>query len=174
MPAVSDDMILDVVNQADIPVGQIRRADVFAQHANFRVSHILIFNSQGELLLQRLAFGRKRNPGAWGSSVASYLFASESYWEAANRRVREELGIPTPVLTFIGRTQMMDDGCSKFISIFVARHDGPFIFDPSHIEEVEFVTPAHIERMIADHTRTFTPTFIQVFRYYESISLLRG
>ncbi len=167
-------MIVDVVNQADLPVGHVRRADIFVRHVNFRVSHVLMFNSNGQLLIQRLAFDRKRNPGAWGSSVASYLFASESYWEAAHRRVEEELGIPAPILTFIGRTEMIDDGCLKFIGIFVARHDGPFTFDRSHIADVEFVSPALIERMIGDHSRMFTPTFIQVFRYYQSISLSRG
>lgn len=168
MPVVSEDMILDAVNQADVPIGHIKREDVFATHVGFRVAHVLIFNSQGQLLLQRLAAGRKRNPGAWGSSVASYLFASESYQAAASRRVTEELGVIAPSLTFLGKTEMMDDGCLKFISIFTMNYDGPFVLDRSHIEEIEFLLPVRVRGMIDDGTRQFTPTFLHVFRYYAS------
>jgi isopentenyldiphosphate isomerase len=171
MPAVSEDMLLDQVNQADIPIGHVRRRDVFAERAGFRVAHVLIFDSRGQLLLQRLALSRNRNPGAWGSSVASYLFASESYDAAAIRRLREELGVTTSRPSFFGKTEMMDDGCLKFICVFTLKHDGPFAVDRSHIGEVEFVLPLGVQQMIDDGTRQFTPTFLQVFRYYRSRSL---
>jgi len=151
-----------------VAVGHIRRRDVFAEHADFRVVHVLIFNVQGQILLQRLAFNRKRNPGAWGSSVASYLFASETYEAAAMRRVKEELGVIATPLTFIGKTEMMDDGCLKFISVFTMNHDGSFAVDRSHIKKIEFVSPFLIEQMIDDGTRQFTPTFLHVFRYLQS------
>jgi isopentenyldiphosphate isomerase len=166
---VSGSMIVDVVDQADIPVGVIPRTDVFRKHANFRVSHVLIFNSEGELLLQRLALSRDRNPGTWGSSVASYLFSSEDYLQAAQRRVEQELGISGLVLIRLGKTQMVDDGCLKFISVFRSLSEGPFRYDPSHIDRVEFVSIPGLRRMITTHERRFTPTFLRVFEFYESI-----
>jgi isopentenyl-diphosphate Delta-isomerase len=168
VPVVGDNMILDLVDQADVPIGHVRREDVFARHAGFRVSHVLIFSSRGQLLLQRLALGRERNPGAWGSSVASYLFASESYETAARRRIQQELGVIPPPLTFLGKTEMVDDGCLKFISVFTMNYDGPFTVDRSHIEEIEFVSPFQIQEMIQTGTRLFTPTFFQVFRFYQA------
>jgi isopentenyldiphosphate isomerase len=168
MPVVSEDMILDAVNQADVPIGLVKREDVFATHAGFRVAHVLVFNSRGRLLIQRLAPSRKRNPGAWGSSVAAYLFASENYQAAAARRVTEELGVTATSLTFVGKTSMMDDGCLKFISVFMMRSDGPFLFDHSHIAEIEFAPPPQIQEMINNCTRQFTPTFLHVFQYFGS------
>jgi isopentenyldiphosphate isomerase len=168
MPVVSENMILDQVNQADVPIGHVRRSDVFAEHAGFRVAHVLVFNSTGELLLQRLALSRKRNPGAWGSSVASYLFASESYEAAATRRFGEELGVTVPPLTFLGKTEMLDDGCLKFITVFTTRSDGPFRPIRSQIDDLKFDLPVRIERMIADGNRPFTPTFTHVFGFYMS------
>jgi len=170
MPAVSEDMILDQVNQSDVPVGQVVRRDVFAKHAGFRVAHVLIVNSEGKLLLQRLALSRKRNPGAWGSSVASYLFASESYEAAAARRVKEELGVTGSLLTFLGKTEMMDDGCLKFIGVFTMSYDGPFTIDRSQILGIEFVSLRSLQRMVDGGARQFTPTFLQVFRFYSSRS----
>jgi isopentenyldiphosphate isomerase len=166
---VSEAMIIDVVDQADTPVGVIPRADVFQKHANFRVSHVLIFNSQRKLLLQRLALGRNRNPGAWGSSVACYLFSSEDYAQAARRRASQELGISDCPLVPLGKTEMVDDGCLKFISVFQSFSEGPFHYDSSHIDQVEFVSIPDLHRMIANRERRFTPTFLRVFEFYESI-----
>jgi isopentenyl-diphosphate Delta-isomerase len=170
MPAVSEDMVVDQVDQTDSPIGLVRREDVFAKHAGFRVAHVLIFNSQRQLLLQRLALSRSRNPGAWGSSVASYLFASESYEEAAKRRVYEELGVPDPWPVFVGKTEMVDDGCLKFIGVFSMEYDGPFRVDRDHIAEIEFTDPLEIQRMIDGAPQQFTATFRHVFRYFRSLS----
>jgi isopentenyldiphosphate isomerase len=169
MTAVGEAMLIDVVDQADTPVGIIPRAEVFQKRANFRVSHVLIFDSRGELLLQRLALSRNRNPGAWGSSVASYLFSSEDYLQAAQRRVRQELGISDLPLVPLGKTEMFDEGCLKFISVFQSRSEGPFRYDQSHIDRVEFVSIAEIFRLIESGSRIFTPTFLQVFRFYCSL-----
>jgi isopentenyl-diphosphate Delta-isomerase len=169
MTAVGDAMIIDVVDQADTPVGIISRSEVFRKHANFRVAHVLILNSHGELLLQRLALSRNRNPGAWGSSVASYLFSSEDYVQAAERRVSEELGISDFQLVPLGKTEMVDDGCLKFISVFRSFSEGPFHSDPAHIDRVEFVSTSQISRMIKSGSRVFTPTFLHVFQFYQSL-----
>jgi hypothetical protein len=151
MAVSGEAMIIDAVDQADNPVGTIPRAEVFRKHANFRVSHVLIFNSRGDMLLQRLALSRNRNPGAWGSSVASYLFSSD---------------LP---LVPLGKTEMVDDGCLKFISVFQSFDEGPFRYDPSHIDRVEFVPVPEIRRMIESGSRTFTPTFLRVFEFYRSL-----
>ena len=118
MSAVSEEMVIDAVDQSDSPTSIIRRDEVFRRRANFRVVHILVFNRRGELLLQQLSRTRTRHPGYWGSSVAGYNFAGESYEAAAGRRLGEELGIDGVPLTYIGKTSMEDDGCQKFIGYF--------------------------------------------------------
>lgn len=162
-------MIIDTVDRTDTPIGRIDRAEVFQKHANFRVSHVLVFNSKRELLLQKLALTRNRNPGAWGSSVASYLFSSETYRQAAERRMAQELGISAFSLVSLGKTEMVDDGCLKFIGVFESFNDGPFSYDPSHIDRIEFAAISAIRRMIKTGERVFTPTFLRVFGFFQSL-----
>ncbi len=118
MPAVSEEMVIDVVDQNDSPVGMIRRNEVFTRRANFRVVHDLVFNQRGELLVQQLASTRTRHPGYWGSSVAGYIFAGESYEAAARRRLGEELGIYGVPLNYIGKTSMEDDAVTSSSAYF--------------------------------------------------------
>jgi len=168
MTTVSENMIVDAVDQRDLPISRIPRNQVFRLRANFRVVHDLIFNFRGELLVQQLASTRERHPGYWGSSVAAYLFAGESYRAAAERRLAEELGVRDVPLAYVGKTSMEDDGSQKFISVFTATCDGPFSFDRSHIERLEFLPRQVIHELQAAGSRTFTPTFLRVLSFYES------
>jgi isopentenyldiphosphate isomerase len=168
MPHAIEDMTIDVVDENDIPISTIKRNEVFMQRANFHVAHNLIFNSRGELLVQRLANRRIRHPGYWGSSVAAYIFAGESYEGAAQRRLGQELGVHGVPLSYVGKTSMEDEGCHKFIGVFAANHDGPFSFDPDHIHSLEFLSRSVIHELHAAGSRSFTPTFLRVLSFYES------
>lgn len=168
MPQVTEEMTIDVVDQKDVPIGVIERDEVFKQRANFRVAHNLIFNSRGELLIQQLASSRIRHPGYWGSSVAAYIFAGESYESAAERRLGQELDLHGVRLNFVGKTSMKDEGCHKFIGVFMANHNGPFSFDPHHIASLEFLALPVVHELHAAGSRQFTPTFLQVLSFYES------
>jgi isopentenyldiphosphate isomerase len=165
MTAVGPAMIIDAVDQSDIPVAQIHRSEVFQRHANFRVSHVFVFNSSGALLIQRLALMRPRHAGYWGSSVAAYLFSHEDYRTAAVRRMAEELGITGAQVHLISKDSMNDEGSIKFVSLFVARYNGPFEFDHEHIDRLEFRSLPQIEAMMRSGVR-FTPTFHHVFNSY--------
>jgi len=168
MASISSEMLIDAVSGNDVPVGVIARAEVFQRHANFRVAHDLIFNSSGELLIQELARTRLRHPGYWGSSVAAYLFVGESYREAAERRLTEELGVPALYLDFVGKISMNDDGSQKFIGIFTGVYDGPFTPDKEQIGDLEFLPLKQIHALHDSSTRLFTPTFLKVLEFYES------
>jgi isopentenyldiphosphate isomerase len=168
MATVSEGMIIDRVDRDDEPIGTIQRDEVFVKQAGFRVAHDLVFNSGGELLVQQLARTRTRHPGYWGSSVAAYLFAGESYQAAAERRLAQELGVRGVPLRYIGKTSMVDEGSEKFIGVFAATYDGPFHFDKNHIEKIEFLSLGVIHELHASAARIFTPTFLTVLGFYES------
>jgi len=109
----------NTVNDNDEITGVIEHSRVFAHHAMFRVVHLFLFNHNNELLLQQLSPQRERHPAAWGSSVAGYVLAGETYEQAATRRVQQELGV-TCDLHHFGKTTMIDEGCKKFITLFLA------------------------------------------------------
>ena len=161
MTSVTQGMLVDVVNANDVPVAVISRDEVFRKRANFRVVHDLIFNSSGELLIQELVRTRLRHPGYWGSSVAAYLFAGESYRSAAERRLAQELGVAAVNLDFVGKVSMEDEGCQKFVGVFTGIHDGPFSFDKQHIEKLEFLPIQQIHELRDSSSRLFTPTFLE-------------
>ncbi len=168
MLAVSEEMIIDAVDRLDSPIGEVERSEVFRYQINFRVVHIFVFNRRGELLVQQLANTRARHPRYWGSSVAGYLFAGESYEAAAQRRLAQELGVSDAGLTQLGKTSMSDEGCLKFICVFSTVHEGPFHFDHEHIRALDLVSIPEIRKLQNRGAVAFTPTFIRVLDFYES------
>jgi isopentenyldiphosphate isomerase len=156
-------MLLDQVDSRDRPIGSVLRADVFRRQANFRVAHILLFSRKGQLMLQKIAPTHPRHPLHWGSSVAGYVKAGESYKEAARRKLKEELGIEDISLKFLGKTSMLDEGVKKFIAVFTATYDGPLEPNPDDFAALEFVPLSRLQtRKVKRH---FTPTFEHVLKY---------
>jgi isopentenyldiphosphate isomerase len=157
------DMIVATVDDHDGTLGTMARKFVLSTGHNFRVAHLLLSNAKGDILLQQLARTRERHPLAWGASVACYLFANETFEEAIHRRVVQELACEPASIKYLEKTAMRDGESLKFIGVFTATAEGPFHPDPTHIERVEFVPPATIERELASGARVFTPTFRHIF-----------
>jgi isopentenyl-diphosphate Delta-isomerase len=171
-PSASD--LIDRVDEFDRPIGVVERGSVFEQRANFRVVHIFVFDTASRLLLQRLGRKRERNPLRWGSSVAGYLHANESYEAAARRRLREELDLEGALDT-VGKTMMIDRGCRKFIMLYrtTVSASEPRVAEKGHIEEIRFWELGEIEERLAQNPEAFTETFRHVFRFFQKMVLQR-
>lgn len=171
MPAPSKLSPIDWVDEADRPVRQVERGQAFEVEAKFRVVHVFVFNPPGDLLLQQLGRSRERNPLKWGSSVAGYLHAGESYADGATRRLREELGLRT-TLAKHGSISMQDRSSTKFITLYTTVATNPQILEPDHIETLRFWPLAEISDRLEKEPEQFTETFRYVFRFFRATSRL--
>jgi isopentenyldiphosphate isomerase len=165
MPRAGANALIDRVDEQNRSVGIVARQDVFNEHANFRTVHVLVLNHAGELLLQQLAPTRERHPLRWGSSVAGYIYAGESYGDAAKRRLREELGLETS-LHAVGVTPMEDEDVTKFVGVFVTVADEPRIEEPDHIAAIEFRPQVDVEEDVRRHAGTYTDSFRHVLAFW--------
>lgn len=169
MPAPAASALVDVVDDRDEPIGALERDRVLDEDANFRTAHVLLFDGAGRLLVQQLARGRRRHPLRWGSSVAGYLHAGETYEAAARRRVAEELGIEPP-LAWVGRTSMTDEASTKFVGVFRGQVTGehPRICERDHIERLRWVHLDDLDTELSQEPERFTPTFRHVLAFWRS------
>jgi isopentenyl-diphosphate Delta-isomerase len=164
LPAPSASSLIDQVDPEDRPTGRIQRGEALQRGVNFRTVHVFVFHDQ-QLLLQRLAPTRERHPERWGSSVAAYLFAGESYEAAAHRRLKEELGLEGDLVR-IGKTRMDDEHSLKFVELY-AMQDGPAeIREPEHIAELRLWDLPTLDAAIEQSSAMFTPTFLTLYRFY--------
>lgn len=89
------------------------------------VVHLHVFNSRGELYLQRRPLWKDIQPGKWDTAVGGHVDLGESVEMALRREVREELGITdfTPETL----THYVFESATERELVFVHRttYDGP-------------------------------------------------
>lgn len=83
-----------LVDDQNNQIGLADKATVHTDHTPLhRGFSLFLFNSQGELLLTQRALSKKTFAGIWTNTVCGHPGPKERMEEAAQRRLREELGI---------------------------------------------------------------------------------
>ena len=157
--------IFDIVDDNDVVIGQAPRAQCHGNPALVhRVAHVLVFNRDGALLLQKRAASKDVQPGKWDTSVGGHLDPGESYLQAAYREMEEELGIHDIPLTFLYHSRMGNDYESGKVATYLARYDGAIRFAAREIEAVRFWCVGEIESALG--SGLLTPNFEQEWRLW--------
>ena len=77
--------IFDVVNERDEVIDRQPRNEVHRLGLKHRATHVLVFNSRGEVFLQKRSKEKDRQPGVWDSSASGHLDSGEDYDTCAAR-----------------------------------------------------------------------------------------
>jgi isopentenyl-diphosphate delta-isomerase len=158
----SEQLIL--VDSDDQEVGYLSKLDC---HAGAGVMHrafsIFLFNSDGEILMQRRSAGKPLWPLYWSNSCCSHPRVGESIDLALQRRMQEELGVQCPLI-FLYKFQYQapfgDLGSEcEVCSVYAGTYDGVIHVNQTEIAEVRYATPAALLRQIERDPDGFTPWF---------------
>jgi len=159
--------IFDVVNERDEVVDRQPRSVVHANGLLHRAVHVLVFNSKGDLFLQKRSMKKDREPGVWVSSCSGHVDAGETYDQTAVRELREEIGLavktPPPKLFKIDACKETD---AEFVWIYRCESDGPFQLHPDEIDRGDWFTPEQISRWIAEKPQEFTMSFKLIWKLF--------
>ncbi|GAB4433362.1 MAG: hypothetical protein OHK0040_03910 [bacterium] len=88
--------------------------------------HILVFNSLGELVLQKRSAKKDLYPLMWDTSVGGHLDPKESYFEAAIRECEEELGFKPSKIKKLYSYKMVAENETELVETYFTISDGPF------------------------------------------------
>ena len=89
-----EDELWDVYDRDRVRTGRLcRRGDKLSKGDYHMVVHVCIFNSRGELLIQKRQPFKKGWTNMWDITVGGSALAGDSSCEAAEREVYEELGL---------------------------------------------------------------------------------
>src|ERR1700733_13873706 len=162
LDADSDALIL--VDEADRSLGVLSKA---LCHEGRGVLHrafsLLIFNERGELLIQQRSPAKRLWPMYWSNSCCSHPRGDESLETATQRRLHEELGIRCPLqflFKFQYQAQFDETGAeNELCSVYIGRCSTPVSVNPEEISAWRWVSPAALQREMADGSGNFTPWF---------------
>ena len=157
--------IFDVVNDRDEVIGQKPRSEIHRLNLKHRAVHVLVFNSEGELFLQKRSRHKDCFPGAWDSSASGHLDSGESYDACAIRELKEELGL---LPSRLPERLFKIDACAgtgwEFIWIYRLYSDGPFFLHPEEIEDGAWFSPAKLSQWLAERPEVFAGAVPLIWR----------
>ncbi len=138
-PSPTDDDLLPVVNEADEQVGTATRKEVHEKKLLHRAVHIVVFDPEKGVLLQKRSLQKDSYPGWWDISVGGHVDVDESYKSAAVREMKEELGIEeTPV--YVDRRSASELSGFEFVHIYEVESTGPFSHDQDEIDDLRWIS----------------------------------
>ena len=131
-----------------------------------RVIHAFVFNSRGELYLQKRSPNKDIQPGKWDTSVGGHVNPGELPEQAVQRETAEELNITPDSFTLLYTYIWESDRESELVNTFLCQHDGDCHPDPEEIEEGRWWSPEEIEANLTSDL--FTPNFKEEYQRYTS------
>jgi len=152
-----------IINEDGVVIGRATRKEchsgTFLLHP---VIHLHVFNSQGELYLQKRTMDKDIQPGKWDTSVGGHVDYGEEIEDALRREVREELAITDFKPTFLIRYKFVSDREAEMVHCYYSIYDGDILADPSEISVGKFWDIKEIENQLGKNV--FTPNFENEFR----------
>ncbi|MDO9271349.1 MAG: NUDIX domain-containing protein [Methylobacter sp.] len=162
--------LLSVVNENDCIIGTCARHIIHATGLRHRAVHILVFNEQGQLFLQKRSMKKDLNGGLWDTSAAGHVDAGEDYDISAIREIEEELGITESALEPLFKLSATAAIGMEFIQVYRCIHNGPFNLAPDEIDEGDWFSIAEIAERIAADDQLLTETFKTIWRQFEVVA----
>ena len=160
--------LLDTVDEAGRIIGRETRERCHGDPSLIHRSvHVFVFNSDGELYLQKRSMNKDVQPGKWDTSVGGHLDLGEEYDDAAQREMEEELGITGIEPQYLYAYLYRNPRESEAIRMYRIVYDDPIVPDPDEISEGRFWSLGEIEGRLGQGI--FTPNFESEIRRYKKL-----
>jgi isopentenyl-diphosphate delta-isomerase len=101
-----------LVDESDKPLGLMEKMEAHEKGLLHRAISVFILNEKNEIMLQQRAFEKYHSGGLWTNTCCTHPRDGESTIDAANRRLKEEMGISCelrPLFSFIYRAEFDND-----------------------------------------------------------------
>ncbi len=157
--------IFDVVNDRDEVIDRKPRREVHRLGLLHRAVHVLVYNSRGQVFLQKRSMTKDKSPGLWDSSASGHVDSGEHYDATAIRELHEEIGLSTSIPPKpLFKLNACAETDQEFVWIYRCESDGPFELNWDEIERGGWFTRAEVTRWIAERPGDFAPAFVYVWQ----------
>lgn len=125
-----------------------------------RAFSIFIVNSQGNLLLQQRASTKYHSSGLWSNTCCSHPAPGETLFQAAHRRLREELDFDCELREIFSFTYRADVGNGliehELDHVLLGAYDGVFQPSPDEIQACKWISISELTRDISVNGESYT------------------
>jgi isopentenyl-diphosphate Delta-isomerase len=156
-----------LVTEKDEEIGVMEKMEAHEKALLHRAFSVFIFNSKGEMLLQQRALSKYHSGGLWTNACCSHPQPGEKTIEAANRRLKEEMGFQTSLtklFDFVYKAGF-DNGLTEyeFDHVFAGQYEGPIAADATEVNDFCYKNIADVRDSLVSHPKKYTAWFHLAF-----------
>lgn len=152
-----------LVDEEDRQLGVMEKIEAHEKALLHRAFSVFIFNSRGEMLLQKRALSKYHSGGLWTNACCSHPRINEETIKAAKRRLKEEMGFEVSLEKVFDFTYRVDfkNGLTEyeFDHVYVGYFDGDINFDKNEVDTFEYKSLEIIEKELYTKNEYYTAWF---------------
>jgi isopentenyl-diphosphate delta-isomerase len=152
-----------LVDENDRETGTMEKMEAHQKGVLHRAFSILLFNSKGEILLQKRSLKKYHSGGLWTNTCCSHPLPGEGIEKAARRKLNQEMGIdlhPEFAFKFIYKTSLDHQLIEhEYDHVFTGHFDGEPEINPEEVADWKFMSVAGIRNEINQTPEHFTYWF---------------
>ncbi len=160
-----------LVNESDIEIGTMEKMEAHRRGVLHRAFSVMLFNSNGELLLQKRARNKYHSGGLWTNTCCSHPLPQETIEEAAKRRLKQEMGIdlqPTFAFKFIYKSNLDKNLIEhEYDHVFTGVFDGLPEINEDEVEDWKFMNLDSLRKDIKLSPDNYTAWFKIIINHPE-------
>ena len=154
----SPETLLPEVDEQGNITGTMTRAEAHSGTKHLHpVVHLHVFNSKGDLYLQKRPDWKDIQPGKWDTAVGGHIDLGESVEQALHREVKEEIGITDYTPERLKHYVFESDKEKELVFVFRTVYDKPINPDKEELADGRFWSRQEICDNIGKGI--FTPNF---------------
>ena len=144
--------LVDLYDENRAPLGKTAERYGKKGPGEYRtVVHVCLFNSRGQLLIQKRTDGKRVWPGMWDVSVGGGVDAGETSRQGAEREFREELGYPLDLTGLRPSiTVNFGGGFDDFYIVVKDLDETALVLQEEEVSAVRWVTMEELLAMVDD------------------------
>ncbi len=160
-----------LVDEHDQEIGTMEKMKAHQEGILHRAFSILLFNSQGDLLLQKRSANKYHSAGLWTNTCCSHPKPNEQIQMAATRRLHEEMGIGS-ILKFAFKlkykTTLDNDLIENEVDhVYIGLFDGEPAINSKEVADWKFVSLQTARNEISISPESFTYWFKLIINHPE-------
>ncbi len=157
-----DEVVL--VNKNNEVLGYMEKLEAHKKGLLHRAFSVFIFNSDNELLLQKRSKIKYHSGGLWTNTCCSHPKKNESFFEAANKRLHEEMGMYCDLkeaFRFIYKSELDNDLIEHELDVvFIGFSDKKPIINKNEVEDFKYVSISQLQLDIKNDSDIFSKWII--------------
>jgi isopentenyl-diphosphate delta-isomerase len=165
-----------LVNEHDNEIGIMEKMEAHRSGLLHRAFSILLFNNEGEILLQKRSLKKYHSGGLWTNTCCSHPLPGEAMEHATIRKLKQEMGIDVRTefaYKFIYKA-VLEKGLTEHECdyVFTGIYNGTPIINEEEVEDWKYMNIISLRKDMLQNPHNYTSWFQLIVNHPQSVNII--